>query len=98
VSLLCREANANVISTTEFSAYPNPTTGKLTLSFDSETKSKYLVEVENIIGVKMLVEVVNLQEGNNLHELDLSTYAKGMYFLSLKAEGSETKTIRIVVE
>ena len=45
-----------------------------------------------------LVEVVNLQEGNNLHELDLSTYAKGMYFLSLKAEGSETKTIRIVVE
>ncbi|MBK7432382.1 MAG: T9SS type A sorting domain-containing protein [Bacteroidetes bacterium] len=98
VSLLCREANANVISTTEFSAYPNPTTGKLTLSFDSETKSKYLVEVENIIGVKMLVEVVNLQEGNNLHELDLSTYAKGMYFLSIKAEGAETKTIRIVVE
>ena len=98
VSLLCREDNANTIASTEFNAYPNPTTGKLTLSFDSETQSKYLVEIENILGVKMLIENVNLQKGNNLHELDLSAYAKGMYFLTMKAEGSETKTIRIVVE
>lgn len=100
VSLFCRVANSDnsELPTSEFSAYPNPTTGKLTLSFDSEMKSKYYVEITNLIGMRMMVENVDLEKGSNLHELDLSTYSKGMYFLSVKAEGVETKVIRIVVE
>jgi hypothetical protein len=98
VSLFCRQASSDLSGPSEFSAYPNPTTGKLTLSFDSETKTDCMIEIEDLLGKKMLIENIKLETGNNQHELDLSAFAKGMYFLSVKSVGVEVKTIRIVIE
>ena len=97
VSMACRIANQNDQTLTQFEAFPNPTTGKLTLSFASQTKSECVVEVENLIGVKMLMENIKLEKGNNLYELDLTGFAKGMYFLNVRTYGAENRTIRIVV-
>ncbi|MBK6400044.1 MAG: T9SS type A sorting domain-containing protein [Bacteroidetes bacterium] len=98
VSLFCRQGNSEIQSLADFSAYPNPTTGKLTLSFDSESNTDCMIEIEDLVGKIMLIENVKLETGNNLHELDLSTFAKGMYFLSVKSDGVEVKTIRLVIE
>lgn len=98
VSLFCRQGNSVIDGPSDFIAYPNPTTGKLTLSFNSESVKDCMVEIEDLVGKIMLIENVKLETGNNLHELDLSSYAKGMYFLSVKSDGTETKTIRIVIE
>ena len=98
VSLFCRQGNSEIQSLADFSAYPNPTTGKLTLSFDSESDTDCMIEIEDLVGKIMLIENVKLETGNNLHELDLSTFAKGMYFLSVKSDGVEVKTIRLVIE
>ena len=57
-----------------------------------------MIEIEDLVGKIMLIENVKLETGNNLHELDLSTFAKGMYFLSVKSDGVEVKTIRLVIE
>jgi hypothetical protein len=38
------------------------------------------------------------QEGENMHELDMSHIAKGIYLLSIEGEGIGRETLRIIVE
>ena len=81
-----------------FIAYPNPTAGKITLSFNSEKNVKFVLKVVDILGHDLIKDEIDAVEGNNTKNLDLSNVAKGMYFVSIFAEGREVQTLRIVVE
>ena len=86
------------ILTSEMIAYPNPTSGKLNVSFTALAKEKYTLKLTDLVGRVMMSMPSTSEEGANLQELDLSNYAKGMYLLSIEKEGMEPQTIRIVVE
>ncbi len=80
------------------SAFPNPTSGKLTVSFYTESKSKITLKVIDLLGKSILTNRVDSVEGENTKSLDLSYISKGMYFLTIEIEGIEAKTLRVVVE
>ena len=100
VNLGCRTSSGDVSADVapELNAYPNPTSGKLNVSFTASEKEKYTIRVVDLIGSVLISETNTAQEGNNLQELDLSGVAKGMYILSIEREGAEIQTMRIVVE
>ena len=83
---------------TALNAYPNPTSGKLTITFNSERNVKYSLKVVNVIGSLMIDDSISALEGYNMKEINLENVAKGLYFISLQTEGAEAKTLRIIVE
>ena len=93
----CRQADENGLIA-NVSAYPNPTSGKLNVSFEAVAKEKYSFKVFDLIGNIVLSQTYNSTEGNNLTELDLSKAANGLYFLKIEKENGEMKVIRIEVQ
>ena len=73
--------------------FPNPTTGKTTLTFDKRTP-QYLT-VQNVAG-----QVLETVKGFNStsYELDMSKYSAGIYFLKIKSEAGTTikKVVKIL--
>ncbi len=82
----------------DFIAYPNPTSGKATVSFTSDRAAKYALKVFDMIGNTLILQNISAVEGYNTADLNLEKYAKGMYFVSIQTEGSNPKTMQIVVE
>ena len=80
------------------SVYPNPTSGKVTLSFNSAGNIKYSIRVFDVTGRVMIIESISAVVGYNTKEINLENVAKGIYMVSIQSEGMEAKTLRIVVE
>jgi hypothetical protein len=104
VNLNCRLAEENSIpggidnSSGIINAYPNPSSGKITVLFDSVKKQNYALKVWNLLGKVVLTSVVNATEGINTKEIDLSGLTTGTYFVSLETENNDARVMRIVVE
>jgi hypothetical protein len=86
------------IALTSFTAYPNPTSGKATITFDSDRDAKYSLKVVDMIGRVMISENVSAVEGFNSKEINLENVAKGIYLISVQTEGDEAQTLRLIVE
>ena len=102
VNLGCRSTNDNIASTVEpvisnMKAYPNPTQGKLNLEFNIASGENYSLKVMDMTG--RLVQTMNGRAsiGENLIELDMSGFAKGLYQLSID-NGEEIQVVRVSVE
>ena len=79
-------------------AYPNPTNGITTVTFYSNQNAKYSIKVVDIIGKVLINANISAVEGYNVNEINLKNVSKGLYFISIQAEGSEVQTLRLVVE
>jgi len=62
------------------SIYPNPTTGTITVKFANQINGK--ITIVNIAGQTVKQKNINT---NNI-DLDLSNFAKGIYFINVKSE------------
>jgi hypothetical protein len=104
VNMNCRiDANGELIAVegnnlNAFSAYPNPTSGKTTITFTSAQDAKYSVRVVDLLGNVLIADDIAATEGYNSKEIDLQNVAKGLYFITIQGEGEEAQTIRLVVE
>ncbi len=103
----CRVAQNRVIDNSinpmletlsQLNAYPNPTSGKMTVSFESSKDAKYSMKIANVLGSVMIDETISAVEGFNSKLISLENVAKGLYFLTIQTEGDQAKTLRIVVE
>ncbi|HKO76647.1 MAG TPA: T9SS type A sorting domain-containing protein, partial [Flavobacterium sp.] len=73
-----------------FSYYPNPVKNVLTISNTSN--------IDEVTFISIKGETLLTKKTNGLHsEIDLSNFAKGVYFLKVKAEGTE-KTVKLIKE
>ena len=97
VNLGCRNSNG-IVSLDKLSAYPNPTTGMLTVNFEAHESAKYSLRVTDLLGNVMMSHSIAASEGLNMQELNLSHVAKGMYLLTIETEGENAQTLRLVVE
>ena len=98
VSVVCRLAQLTNGSLLDASLYPNPTIGTTTLKFETSTAGDYKVSVVDMTGQIMQTSTITAVEGLNMHELDLSTYAKGLYMVRLEREGDGMQMLRVTVE
>ena len=98
VAVTCREAQVSEAFKSTASLYPNPTDGTTTLKFETSTSGDYQVSVVDITGQIMQTETVTAIEGLNMHELDLSTYARGLYLVRIERTSEPMQMLRVTVE
>lgn len=80
----------NVFVIKDFTYYPNPVKNIFTISNTSVIDEVTLISIK---GETLLTKRIN-----SLHsEIDLSNFAKGVYFLKIKSEGTE-KTVKLIKE
>lgn len=103
VNLNCRQGidsedsnGSNLFET--FNAYPNPTAGNVTVSFNSDYKAKGIIKLVDLTGRELISKEFSIEEGLNSRELTLENIAKGLYLISVQAEGREGQWVRLVVE
>jgi hypothetical protein len=103
VNLNCRIMNGEEVETeakvvNSISLYPNPTSGKTTLTINSGTDGKFNLRVFDVIGKVLIHEDFSLSEGLNTKEINLENASRGIYFVTIISEGMESQTLRIIVE
>jgi probable HAF family extracellular repeat protein len=77
----------NELSNAELKAYPNPTSGLVTI----ENKGNASLTITNPEGKNITQKLIT-----GTYQLDLSSFASGIYFLSVQGENSLKKTARVV--
>ena len=70
---------------TQFTVFPNPTSGKVKIQYTLKENSKISVEINDING-KMVTSMTlgEVSSGEHLIESDLSSESAGIYFVKLK--------------
>lgn len=76
------------ISTSNLSIYPNPTTGKINLTFTQAPKDLEAIRVVNILGQKVWERNVSKQQ-TSIINIDLSGMMKGMYLIECQYSNGE---------
>ena len=65
--------------------FPNPTSGALSLSGYLESFSELNIEIRNTLGKVIVSKSVNQNSGNFNVSIDISNFAQGTYFASVKS-------------
>ena len=79
------------------SLYPNPSSSQVTVSFDNSIVEKIDVSIVNSLGQPLQQAKSIDQTGTNSVTLDVSSYATGLYFITITSEGSSTTKKLIVL-
>jgi DNA-binding protein YbaB len=67
----------------EVAIYPNPTSGKLSIRFQSEQNSNANLRIYNVLGSTVKEFATTIDKGDNLLDLDLSDLPNGTYCLDM---------------
>nr|HMT30640.1 T9SS type A sorting domain-containing protein [Bacteroidia bacterium] len=97
VAMTCK-ISGSTMPGTEVSAYPNPVSNMLNVDVNSLTSGVYTLELMDLSGRVVYSSTMNTVEGMNSNQVDVSSYSKGMYMLSVKNSEGFAKQIRIAVE
>jgi hypothetical protein len=77
-------------------AYPNPSTGKITLSLNAVNSDNMKINVISIEGRIVKTVMHQTKTGLNEIELDLADFENGLYYIELSSE-NYTKTLRVIL-
>ena len=80
-----------------FSIYPNPSKGRITLSSNKTAIQRINYQILNVSGELLADGKLINKVGAFNDQLDLSTYAKGIYFIRLIGD-STVKTLKITIQ
>lgn len=69
--------------------FPNPATDFVTLEFGADAAGTYTVDVFNALGQQMSAQQVTAGNGSTRFEIPMNGFADGIYFVSIKKNGSE---------
>jgi hypothetical protein len=98
VAVTCRQSQVSETMGATATLYPNPTSGKTTVKFESTNSAKYVISVIDVTGRTIISDEVTAAEGINMHELDLTKVAKGVYLVRMESEGEQTQLLKVTVE
>jgi hypothetical protein len=76
----------------DFTVYPNPTNGKLTVDIGNSSTNYETLEVVDAVG--KVCKKIPLESGNHLLELDLQLLNPGLYFIRL-SNGEQCSWVRV---
>jgi hypothetical protein len=81
----------------EFSVFPNPTSGALTLTIETFGETQALqLKVYSLIGQEMYSEAISPFSGYKQVSLDLTKFPKGIYMVEV-SNGDKSKMKRVSV-
>jgi len=92
------KAEVPLESLTALTAFPNPTNGKTTVTFNSDSKTNYTLKLTDLIGKVLMNEVLSVVEGYNTKEIILENMSKGIYIVSIQNESGTSKSLRLLIE
>jgi hypothetical protein len=69
--------------------YPNPSKGKVVVSFDETVMETVTVEIINVTGERVYKSHLNVDDHNRSFEMDLYNLAKGVYTVSYQVLGKQ---------
>ena len=98
VAVTCRQSQVSETTGASASLYPNPTSGKTSVKFDAVNAAKYVISVVDVTGRVIISDEVSASEGINMHELDLTNVAKGIYLVRMESAGKQTQLLKVTVE
>ena len=76
--------------------YPNPNEGRFTLLSNIDFKEEFDIDIKNALGQHIYSGILNARNGNNKKQIDISSFGKGFYLMTLRGQGKELVK-RIVV-
>ena len=80
ISLVCPELNLKQAS---MDIYPNPANDKIEIKMSNIMGEKILISLYNMFGIKYSEKSIN-PGFENTHKLDISSLAKGVYYIQIK--------------
>ena len=87
---------ADISSFNHLEISPNPTEGLFTADFETISTDNYTVKVSNSLGQIVYEEKLNDFSGSYSKQIDMSTYGKGIYLVSIISSKSQNITKVIV--
>ena len=85
----------DIFAVADFSIMPNPTSGWVEVDLSSYSQRKVQMELYNLQG--KLLRSTNIESVKGKEEVDLTSFANGMYLIRVRAEGLPDVTKRVVV-
>lgn len=82
--------------TASWSAYPNPSSGQVTVTYESPKEQSTIVTLHDAAGVLIQSKKVYLKKGSNKIEWDIRAVANGIYFINVNQ--ANTSPLKIVKE
>jgi hypothetical protein len=71
----------NTANFPKFNVYPNPSTGKFTISLHNFSVSNVLVEIFDVYGKSVWSSNIELNEGKSIQEVDFLNFDEGIYII-----------------
>jgi len=87
-----------VVNAGGYSIYPNPTSGKLTITAGVTKNTVIGAEVIDAAGKLVLKQSLNFTASESNQSINIANLANGLYFIKLTNSENKTETIRIVKE
>jgi len=78
-------------------AYPNPTSGQVTLAYDLLSTSEVQIKVYDIFGKQLSNQHLGLQTtGKQQQIINMDAYTTGVYILQLESNGTILGAMRLM--
>lgn len=77
--------------------YPNPTDGRLLVSFTAEQAGTTALSLRNLQGQEVFSQMVETAVGSNQYQLDLDSQPQGLYFLQLGSR-ADAATVKVILK
>jgi len=82
----CNNTSVEDEATNNFNIYPNPNNGMFNISFTFETSNNISLNIYNSLGELVFEEYLNNYSGEYNNTIDLDSYGKGIYFITISSE------------
>ncbi len=92
------DAVNELTSISDLTIYPNPTTGRFTVSLKSDEVRDVEILCTNLLGQSIFSKEYNLSNGELKTELDLSAVGKGLYLVQVRRHGKSVFRKMSIVE
>jgi PKD repeat protein len=73
----------------DFTIYPNPTEGELTIQFTTENSANYTIELVNMLGQVVETSLIKANAGNNLVMIGTEQLRSGVYTLRMNTGNAQ---------
>ena len=89
------QTGEDVFAAADFTILPNPSNGWIEIDLRSYVQRKVQMEFYNLQG--KLLRSTKIETGRGKEEIDLTSFANGMYLIRVRAEGLPDVTKRVVM-
>ena len=93
-----KEINNSLTSSLEMTVYPNPASSEVTIALDSTYEGQAELSIYSMTGAFVSSRTIQLQEGNNTFNENVSALASGVYFVKFTNASNNESIIKKLIK